>query len=528
MIDIETKRDRGPRGSALVVCAAVLCWIALGPVHDIIAQEDAAQASSLIERWRETLLYGIDSEVSPILEQIEQSGVTELDELIVERFGATRSDDLRTAIVEHFTERESNALADAAEALLLSDTNTLLDGDLLRASAEYLSRTADRSSPELLARYADIAEDGDLLAATVAIDAIGRDGGPDAVALLLDLYEHLQTTDLRAAVIRALGETGSPDALPLLTTLAADEFQESSLRQYAAESLGKIGAEESLPLLTELLSADDSLVRAYATYALGFYETDEARARLEEALRDSFWRVRVAALQGLAEQGGADALAAVAYKARRDPERPVREEAIKTLARISADDSIDVLRELAASPRVAQTERILAVEKLAEHDAAAHADTFAEIIAAEWERDGSRLLDAVGRMISEHPSTELEPLYLKLLSHRNFIVRIYGIRGIGGAGVSSRADALKEIARENPPGLLRRTALSALSEMGIDYDPEDAPQEPTETTATPETTDTPGESREAEAPTEESDVGQESEAAPTAADDDASETPADW
>jgi len=434
------------------------------------ATQAATEETSLLEQWQETLLYGIDSEVESVLSQIEQSGETGLDDQIVKRFTQTRADSLREEIVEHFTSRESAVLADELRELLLGEE--LLSDDLLRVSVSYLARVVDDRSDELLARYVEIAEDRSLLAATVAIDAIGRNGSDAAVILLLDLFGRVDSTDLKAAVIRALGEAGNEEAVPMLTAVASDTFAESSLRQYATESLGRIGAEESIALLTELLGAEDSVLRAYATNALGYYEGEDSASLLEAALLDSFWRVRVAALEALATQATPTATPAVAYKARRDPERPVREAAIRTLASLGTPESIEVLHEIARNERASETERILAITELSELDSGASAELLEELVDAEWSRENSRILDAVGRNVSENPSPELAALYAKLLTHPNFIIRIYGMRGIGGAGLDDGADDLKRIARENPAGLVRRTAIAALESLGVIYDPE--------------------------------------------------------
>lgn len=452
---------RRPRPLRAILVVGVLTALA-GAVW---AQEDG-----LLERWEETLLFGIDSQVDSILGQIAQAGETGLDDLIVERFASTRGDSLRTRIVEHFADLESQVLAAEARALVLGEER--VTNDLLRASTSYLSRIVEDPSPELLERYAEIAEEGDLLAASVAIDAIGRNGSPEAVGRLLELYDRLSPEDLRAAVIRALGETGSTEAVPMLTAIASDEFAESSLRQYSAEALGRIGAPESVELLTELLATDDGLLRAYATYGLGFYDTEEAATLLEESLRDSFWRVRVSALEALGQQRRAEAVPAVAYKARRDPERPVREEATRALARIGTPQSVGILRELALDDDLGEVERILAVEQLAESASAETAEVFAQIVEEQWEREGSKLLDAVGRIVSENAARGYAPLYDTLLEHPNFIIRLYAMRGIGEAGIRGRAEALKRVARDNPPGLERRTALTALEKMGISFDPE--------------------------------------------------------
>ncbi len=451
--------------------AAVVVLGLMNPYAGALAQE-----RSLYEAWEETLLFGIDSEIGAVLDQIAQSGDDRLDDLIVERFATSRNERLRVLIVEHFSARESTALHASVRTLLLDDEMTPGD-ELMRVSATYLSRVVEDHSGELLARYEQIAERGSLLASTIAIDAIGRNGSEAAVRLLLDLYERLRGTDQRAAVLRALGRTGSEQALPLLSMVAADDFEESALRHYAAESLGRIGSPESLTLLTTLLGSSDSLLRAYATLALGFYGEEESGELLEQALRDSFWRVRVAALQALGEQRRDAAVRAIDYVARRDPEGTVRQAAIRSLGSIATPESSGRLREIARNERSAEAERILAVEQLVRAGALENRELLVELMAAEWNREGSRLLDAIGRFLSEEADGRLDDLYGRLITHPNHIIRIYGMRAVGEAGIRSRIEQLKEIARVNPPGIVRRTALASLRSMGIDFDPEaDDPQ----------------------------------------------------
>jgi HEAT repeat protein len=244
------------------------------------------------------------------------------------------------------------------------------------------------------------------------------------------------------------------------------------LRHYAAESLGRIGSSDSVELLTTLLSDGDAVLRAYATRALGFYPSETSLDYLNEALLDSFWRVRVAALQGIAEQGASGAVGAVAYKARRDPERPVREEAVKTLGAIGGREATTALSEVLIDERAAETLRMSAARELLSADARAHREAFEQVVTDEWSREGSRLLDTVAKGLGEAGEASFESFYLRFLDHPNFIIRIYGMRGIGNAGLSSRVEPLKEIARENPTGILRTSALTALQELGVDYDPE--------------------------------------------------------
>ncbi|MFP4551658.1 MAG: HEAT repeat domain-containing protein, partial [Spirochaetales bacterium] len=256
------------------------------------ADESQSDGQTQVELWEETLRFGIDAEIEALLGQIEQADVTELDTQVAQRFRRSRSTDLRVTIIEYFDRRDSPAIVDDVKVLLLGDE--ILAEDFVRVGSGYLSKQLSDYDPELIERYQEIAQDADVLTASIVIEAIGRSGAPSAVSRLLELYEELTQTDQRAAILRALGHTGSNEALPLLSQIARDEFEESALRHYATESLGRIGSGESVDLLTRLLADNDAVLRAYATRALGFYPSETSLSYLNEALLDSFWRVRVA------------------------------------------------------------------------------------------------------------------------------------------------------------------------------------------------------------------------------------------
>ena len=458
--------------------------------NSLLSAQESDDESSVLDLWSDTLTFGIDSELPDVLTQLRDAQIDSLDELIVARFARTRSTDLKVSVVEHFQLTESAILVPEAEAILLS--GEIVPPGLLRVLLQYRTDIDVETSPELIERYSELSRDEtNTLASNAAIEALGDAGTDEANALLLELLGEISSSDLLGSVIRALGVAGSQAAVDRLTTIARDEFAESSHRQYAAESLGRIGSPDSVQTLTDLLSDPDSLLRAYATYALGFYAPEETASILEEALLDSFWRVRVAALQAIEEQEYAGALAAVEYKATRDPERPVREAALRTLGTIGPGD-IDVLRLTALNERVSSAERAIAIEEISSRGAASAVEPFADIMTAEWDQENSRPLDAVGREISAKADAAYAPLYERLLGHPNFIMQIYGIRGIGNAGLSQYEEQLQTTAALTAPTALARAAQLALEAMGIEVrlpeeSEEDAAEEPgTDTGSAPD------------------------------------------
>jgi len=424
-----------------------------------------AQEESDLQQSRDVLLYGIDSEVKELLGRFDSQGEDRFDAEILARLEESRNRSLQGEILEHF-EKRNIAIAGSAVSTILTEDDELSPA-FLRTAVRYLSVVAEVRSPELLARYEEIARDDDVVAASVAIGAIGTDGSAEAVELLLDLFDEFRTADLKGAVIRALGEAETTEAVELLTNIMTDPYEDSSLRQYGAESLGKIAAPESLLPLVSVLADDSSLLRAYAIAALGNFDDPLATRTLGEGLRDSFWRVRVAALQGIATRGAAESLPAIAYKARRDPEVPVRQEAIRTLAALDSADGFESLRVIAADPRAPQSDRMLAIDLLVDEDLPASMETLITVIDAEWAVENSRLLDTTARALVRTDSQLLAETYNRLLSHPNFIIRVYAIRGIGKSGFTQFGDAILTIAAENPTGILHSNAISTLEELGI-------------------------------------------------------------
>lgn len=449
------------------VFALVLLFHAAG-VH-------AQDQTSPLEIWEDTLRFGIDSEIPAVLEQLAEADETSVDDLVLERFLRSRSTSLRIAITEHFLATGSDILVPEAERMLLEDDR--FPNDLVRVLIDYRVEIQSEPSEELIDRYGELvrsrARSGGTLAANAAIEALGASGTDHSIAILLALFDELTSTDLQGSVIRALGQAQATAAVAVLTSIVTDEFAPSSLRQYGAESLGRIGEEESVAVLTELLSDSDSLLRAYATYGLGFYSAELTASLLEETLLDSFWRVRVAGLQALEEQRYEEALPAIEYKARRDPERPVREAALRTLGAIGNTAALEVLAEVATSQRASVAERVIAINELGELRGDS-VDTYAQILTSEWEIERSQVLDAVAREISNNADSAYEPLYERLLGHPNFIMQIYAVRGIGNAELRRFEEELQRRALPENPVALARAAQLALGNMGIPVnEPED-------------------------------------------------------
>eukprot|EP00929_Paragymnodinium_shiwhaense_P020877 TRINITY_DN13776_c0_g1_i1.p1 TRINITY_DN13776_c0_g1~~TRINITY_DN13776_c0_g1_i1.p1 ORF type:complete len:771 (-),score=127.48 TRINITY_DN13776_c0_g1_i1:620-2932(-) len=190
-----------------------------------------------------------------------------------------------------------------------------------------------------------------------AVSAIGYlfEHAAPAVKAVVDKLQD-DSFGVRMAAAESLGRIGRPAAVATQTLLECLSDAGIDLVVVVVTSLGCVsrhGDEEVLARLRELVANPDSRVRCAAIMSLSkLCDKQEARAILEEKIKDESPKVREAALAGLAEIKaiGRDTLCEVAALIE-DKDDRVRKQAVKTLAKVDiADEDLlkvqDVLRPI--------------------------------------------------------------------------------------------------------------------------------------------------------------------------------------
>lgn len=427
-------------------------------------QNDAAeQRESTLQTWRETLAFGINSEIVELLPLLADTGERELAPDVLRVFAQSRDPAVLSAALEYLNALELDDGIDRARSLVLDYRD--IPPDLATELIRYL-RDSDAESDEALEEtLTDLAARAPVARATAAVDLMQHLGV--APETLIQLYESGDLhEEVRGQVLLSLGDRGDRAAYEFVSQLIGEDQEATTvLQRYALDTLGRLGDERAVPRIVRQMSSNDALTRAYAASALGHFATEEAREALIAALRDDFWRVRVAALEAIEANRFNEALPAVAYKARRDPERTVRLAAIATLRELDAADGWSVIEERARSASVSLPERSAALAALVADRPAASVDVLQDVIDQEWTRENSAMLDAVGRLVSTSGNAELRPVVERLLSHPNFIIQIYAVRAAGHAAIGSLRDEIDRRTAEEHHPALRREAVRALERI---------------------------------------------------------------
>lgn len=429
-------------------------------------QEEAEEARSIIEKWRDTLRFGINSQIIELVPTLREERITELEPEIARLLESSRNEQLQQEILSYYRELELREAQPVAIELL--SEYQVSGNQRTQAAIRYLADLPPESPEarsEVAELLAEIVRQGGMQIAASAARAVSSYGEELGVDQITELYDEAITEDVQAALILSLGEMGNPGAFEFLARIAEDEGEQMVLRQYAVDSLGKLKVEEAIPIISDLLAADNSLLRAYAVSALGRFETEKAQNALIAALRDEFWRARVFALQGIARLQVEEAIPAVLYKVRQDPEQRVRLEAVETLHAFPTGEVRNFVEESITDPRVNQEIRLAMVDLLLDWGDSFSVSLLDSVMLSAWEEENSRLLDYLCRQASRSENALLAPLYEKMLSHPNYIIRIYGARGIARNGLARYRGSLEELTGEGHHPALRQNAQRALDEL---------------------------------------------------------------
>jgi HEAT repeat protein len=437
---------------AAAALALLIPWMLFGqanePVHDL-------------QTWREILRYGIETEVLATIKKIADTGEQGLNDELLELVRPESSPALLQAVLDLFGNR---GLREAEPGVrgMLADQAPLDPGRLL-PMIRYLAAIRSKDSERFLLPLLDSPNDEVALA---AIGASGALGGPESGKRLLDLLGDPQYPEGRKSqLILALGKLEFVPALDALVQITGNPDENKIWRMYAATALGDIGDPRALPALRALFADPDSLVRAYAASALAKFDMSEVEGTLREGLRDSNVRVRLAAAQALANPAAGGSVDILIYKARMDPERQVRSQAIQSLGEIGGAKAFSFLRNLYRDGAAAIQYREAALSALCAHDLAGSLPTIGEVIDQEWSRKDQQVLFFTARRLAATDAPGLDGILERFLSHPNEVIRLYGLRGARLNKIHRLRQKVSSMAAADPHPAVRREAAIALQEL---------------------------------------------------------------
>lgn len=440
-------------------------------------QESADEANSQIlsepevDRREEIILYGIDDEVKTVLSDLLREKLDKYNELLLNVIQETRNTDIIQAIYRLWDDTSyKDGLAVAREELNKVLEDEVFDSAAVQSAIAYIAGQNDTESLPLLYQLSNN-RDSHLAAASIrAIGKIPRveandEKTEDYDAILLERLKEedpIAEDDLVAALIVSLGELGYMPAAEELSGIVEDSGGSAGHRRLACISLGKIGRNVDFKTVERIFfESEDATLRSYALAGLAEFPDQDTTDILIQALkRDSFWRIRVTAAEKLAGKNGDGVDELLRYKATNDPVTQVRIASLKTLGLSGEQENFKYLVDFFKNNRNGTGVRLAALSVLVNNKIPGTNDAVDSVMDELWEKDEGRFLEFVCRDLSRTDWVELGPLYQRMLSHSNWLIQIYGIRGIRRNSIQTLQGKVNDMDRDGVDSRVRREVTS--------------------------------------------------------------------
>ena len=384
-----------------------------------IDQEKAAAAAEKDEtpqdeeNNRNTIRYGLPSEISTLLDTLLKNDDPRFTEEIYDLFQVTKSSAIKEKVLKYFTKAEDPCLEDYAVDLLndpYDETNAVV-----KATFQYISAVKTTAAIPAVINLIESENDNYF---TDAIATLGDIGGPEEAMFLVEYLERDDLSDAqRQTLMRNCGKMHAVETWDKLVDILDNDDENSFVRMYAAESLGLMEVEKSVPVLVRHFDATDPYLRQYVVKGLShFPNVVEAKATIIQAIRDENWRVRQEAIRTVKENDTKDAVPYLIYRAKNDAEKIIKEESYTALAALNTDEGNDFLIAQLQDKKVADGTKKKIVEVLLAEDHVGEKEIIdlAKTVATDDKRKDLRYAIAK-EMVKNYKSSydEVAALYLQ-------------------------------------------------------------------------------------------------------------------
>ena len=384
-----------------------------------IDQEKAAAAAEKDEspedeeNNRNTIRYGLPSEIGNLLDTLLKNDDPRFTEEIYDLFQVTKSPVIKEKVIKYFTKAEDPCLEDFAVDLLNDPYDE--NNSVVKATFQYVSAVKTKAAIPAVITLVESENENYF---NDAISTLGDIGGPEEAMFMVEYLERDDLSDAqRQTLMRNCGKMHAVETWDKLVDILDNDDENTFVRMYAAESLGLMEVDKSVPVLVEHFNETDPNLRQYVIKGLShFPDVVEAKATVIQGIRDEHWKVRQEAIRTVKQNETKDAVPYLIYRAKNDSEKLIKEESYASIAALNTDEGNDFLVAQLKEKKVADGTKKKIVEVLLKEDHAGEKDVIelAKSVAKDDKRKDLRYAIAK-EMVKNYKSSydEVAELYLQ-------------------------------------------------------------------------------------------------------------------
>ena len=431
--------------------------------------ESEKQELDEIEKARQALQYGLESEILEVVNKVDKRDFETLQGDFNRLFTETKSPAVREGLFSLYQKYEDVQLAESAVAVL--DNYETQQRTLVKAALSYLAAVKPELTPalnkvlqKLLTQ--DTAEYG---AETVSV--LGGIGGDDEAAFLANYFDSLTIDDakqeliLKQTIMAALEKLHSEDTRDFLLERTEDENENIYVRSSAIAGLAQMGNPDVIPLMVKFFEQPEPQLREAAIRGAAAFDTAETRNLTLQGFKDSYYKVRLEALKTAQKTKMQEAAPYILYRAKYDPTDAVRFAAVETLAVLNTDEGNAWLSETFRDSKKSEKLRVTILSAALKHNPAAlAADLDTVVLATVTDNKQKKLRYEFGKEIAKVENTVTGEICKAFLQSDDALTKSIGL-DMFKINVSADARSLVEaIAQDDKQGALQRRARRLLEQ----------------------------------------------------------------
>lgn len=426
------------------------------------ATEEVDEVAELQKR-RDTLTYGLESEITGLLDTLIKEEDTSLSDEIYKIFLTSKNVNVKDKIITYYTTNKDSRLSDFA-VQVISDPY-----DEEKSTINLLIKYCGTLKINEVAPYlTDILENEQEDYYDAALSALGECGGPEEALFLADFLENdTLSTARKQNLMKALGAIHAVETWDKLVEIIEDEDQNTYVRMYAAEAIGVMEKEESIPVLIRLFQNNDSNLRTYAVKGLSYFNTAEVEQFMIEALRDNYYKVRLEAVKAAGKWDFKACLPSLIYRAKNDSESTVKYECYTTLGMLEEQEAFDFLIEVLQDEKKGDAARSKAAEVLLKEGNDAAIKLVVDLAQACLGDDKKKTLRYnIGKELAKYENSSFRAICQGFLESKDASTQGIGIDIFNKNGFSDLIPQVQAIADNQKSGLKTKAKL-ALEKAGV-------------------------------------------------------------